>query len=474
METHRSNDQKLRLPDRIVTRIISYLNPESLARVAAVSHRFREFAYSEELWKTLVNSYLPNPIESCKPAPSFRRLFIAFHPYWFIPKFRFWLSDEQPHGQLVIAQFNTTLLCIEAWAITANRENSEDRPWSLDPEVIIRESDIRVHIDEHHLVFRFGVKDEDWNGDEEHQGFRHARATTICEESTAAARSQLELSLGHAKTEVPISVDPGMWPTPDMFASTSIPRPAAGTSMPSTYRPSSNPTRCTPIFCLRDKIPYDSGQSSAGTYPSSTESERCIVDRTVTYGTMSPDIYTPNIEKPWQGIWCGDYFHHGVEFLLILQPESSDKPTLTESMHATQHSSLEQSGFQSEEIAAPTNHQHKSLLAVKLTGDSNVPRWEYSFVVPDLLESGLIRIADEEEFRGAHVVRSAMHVATKGFGHSERSHSITSDEVLTCSTDRYLPSQLVLLPDHRLAQYSEAFGCILYYRRLDLTSLKMV
>jgi hypothetical protein len=120
MESHQSNDRKLRLPNTILTRIVSYLDPQSLARAASVSHQFQELAYSDELWKTFVNSYLPTPIESCKPAPSFRRLFIAFHPYWFIPKFRFWLSDEYPRGQLIIAQFNPTLLCIEAWAVVAD------------------------------------------------------------------------------------------------------------------------------------------------------------------------------------------------------------------------------------------------------------------------------------------------------------------------------------------------------------------
>jgi hypothetical protein len=179
MDNHQSNDDKLWLSNTIVSRIFSYLNPQSLARTAAVSHQFQELAYSEILWKTFVNSYLPDPIESCKPAPSFRLLFIAFYPYWFIPKFRFWLSDEQPHGQLMIAHFNTALLCIEAWAIAANREDGEHRPWSVDPKVIIRESDVRVHVDENHLVFRFGVKDEEWTRNEENQGSYHARAAMM-------------------------------------------------------------------------------------------------------------------------------------------------------------------------------------------------------------------------------------------------------------------------------------------------------
>jgi hypothetical protein len=368
MDSHQSNDEKLRLPDTILTCIISYLDdPQSLARAASVSRQFREIAYSDELWKTFVNSCLPTPIESCKPAPSFRRLFIAFHPYWFIPKFRFWLSDEYPRGQLLIARFNPSPLCIEAWAVVADRENARYQPWSFDPEVMIHESDMRVRVDQQHPVFRFGVKDEDWNADDDDLGSRHVRAAMMYEESTAAAQSRMELTLGHTSTKTPIGGDLGMWPISDMSASTSIPRVSAGTSIPDSFRPSSTPADCHPTFGLHHHS----------------------VDKTVTYGTISPNATTPSVEKPWQGIWCGDYFHHGVEFLLVLQPDSID------------------------------NDQHKSLLAVKLTGDSNVPRWQYSFVVSDLLEPGLVRIAEEEELRGARLVRSAIHVAANGFKSSK-------------------------------------------------------
>jgi hypothetical protein len=236
METHQSNDEKLRLPDTILTCIISYLDdPQSLARAASVSRQFREIAYSDELWKTFVNSCLPTSIKSCKPAPSFRRLFIAFHPYWFIPKFRFWLSDEYPRGQLLIARFNPSPLCIEAWAVVADRENARYQPWSFDPEVMIHESDMRVRVDQQHPVFRFGVKDEDWNADDDDLGSRHVRAAMMCEESTAAAQSRMELTLGHTSTNTPIGGDFGMWPISDMSASTSIPRVSAGTSIPDSF-----------------------------------------------------------------------------------------------------------------------------------------------------------------------------------------------------------------------------------------------
>jgi Cyclin D1 binding domain len=93
------------------------------------------------------------------------------------------------------------------------------------------------------------------------------------------------------------------------------------------------------------------------------------------YGKLSHYWLTPRIQyppashayvsgpnKPYQGLWVGDYSSHGVEFLLFFQR--------TETM----------------------------LQVIKVTGDVNVPRGEYSFVVPNLIDPS--RICEEPEFEG--------------------------------------------------------------------------
>jgi hypothetical protein len=188
-----------------------------------------------------------------------------------------------------------------------------------------------------------------------------------------ATRSRMQLSLGYTWSEAPTIGDLGMWPTPDMSASTLPQIFSAGTSMPASYQPSSSPTTCHPTFRLNNKLNYHPGHGSTDTRPFSIGSERHVVDKTVTYGTMSPNIYASSVEKPWQGIWCGDYLANGVKFLLMVQPDSIDESTPTESVHPSQHSYPEQSGLNWNGNAAPKDHQRKSLLAVKLTGDSCPP-----------------------------------------------------------------------------------------------------
>jgi hypothetical protein len=156
---------------------------------------------------------------------------------------------------------------------------------------------------------------------------------------------------------------------------------------------------------------------------------------------------------------------------LLLQPEPSNEVTVAKPIHGNEEQCPEQSDLRGDENPLLSNHQRGSLLAVKLTGDSFVPRWQYSFIVPDLSNSGLLRIADEVEFRGARVVRSLLHHAAEDFKYGEWSNFRSNNRALTRPLDRYLPSELILLSHDRLAQYCESTGYITYYRRVDIEAL---
>jgi hypothetical protein len=95
--------------------------------------------------------------------------------------------------------------------------------------------------------------------------------------------------------------------------------------------------------------------------------------------------------------------------------------------------------------------------AVKLTGDPNIPRGEYTFIAPDIGPNGLLRVATEEPFKGARIVRSVGHIAARGF-----------------RDDDFMLSQLILISENELAQYWETFGHVSFYRRVDIDQFTKV
>lgn len=173
-------------------------------------------------------------------------------------------------------------------------------------------------------------------------------------------------------------------------------------------------------------------------------------EESMTFGTLPEESYTPTKRKPWQGIWVGDYTGHGCEFLVILQKDvdrqsrtlfsrrsppptsagtisfadpNSDNNTSDETFSTLlppiRETAEDNEGATFEEdyvLADVTDGSCVGRLeAIKLTGDPNVPRGEYTWIAEDIGPKGLIRIVNEQRFNGARVVRSLGHIAEEGF-----------------------------------------------------------
>jgi hypothetical protein len=169
-------------------------------------------------------------------------------------------------------------------------------------------------------------------------------------------------------------------------------------------------------------------------------------DNVSTFATLDPSLYTPTQEKPYQGIWVGDYSFHGCEFLLFLQRDKDDVPEIltatgdqtTLSENENGHDGdvfgflddllLDESGDihandtslnQDDSDFVDDTTDYGRLEGIKLTGDPNVPRGELSFVAEDIGRGGLLRIAADDKFKGARVVRSKGHIAARNFRHGK-------------------------------------------------------
>ncbi len=129
-----------------------------------------------------------------------------------------------------------------------------------------------------------------------------------------------------------------------------------------------------------------------------------------TYSTLEPWLYTPTEEKPYRGIFVGDYSGHGCEFLLMHQPDN-EEPFDEASVIRREYETVEEWEARKKEERVFRG----SLEAIKLTGDPNVPRGEHTFIADDLSSTGFVRTATESRFKGARIVKSRGHIAARMF-----------------------------------------------------------
>ncbi|KAK4187497.1 hypothetical protein QBC35DRAFT_498686 [Podospora australis] len=173
-----------------------------------------------------------------------------------------------------------------------------------------------------------------------------------------------------------------------------------------------------------------------------------IGEEVSTYATLDPKLYTPTKEKPFRGIWVGDYSGHGCEFLLVTQPD--DDPDDPFDLDLIQRGTNE-----SEEDFEKRRYEEMiyrgSLEAIKLSGDPNVPRGEITFRSSDIGNGGYIGTCRDAPFNGVRMVRSEGHIASTGF-----------------IQDKFIESQLLMISPNRLAQHWIEWGHISFFERVDI------
>ncbi len=548
MEATKQTSPLLKLPAELIQYVLSYLAPIHLAKVAQTCQALSDQSADDAIWHPLVNGNLKTPISSPHPCNTYRELYIAHHPHWFLPRHQLWFADTVPAGKLIVSRFDPAEGSIVAYAVVAKQAVRTLRRWERDPRVIIHSFDPRVALNLERPVLRLtvdSVKTEDQpdnNPSDRGYGPSSRYSKEVVMETFTEPGFYSSFMLCRPLPDTAISEGTQVWP-PLHFPAGSRTRNSSVSSYQSTgYRPSALSEVSEHNFRLRKWVEYNGRRSSPrmmsftspnglaaalglnGRFFSATMeggggglSVRMPEDIT-TYATLPQSCYTPTPDKPWQGIWCGDYSGHGCEFILIRQPDEEEQRPLPEGMdyldnyfrgtlnrasaqtvdgdsdvdepnHApvvtglvridVQRDALdrqiEESGMDADAFVAamrssgqhppqPTavlaessrrvgadlpNAPSGRLEAIKLTGDINIPRGEYTFIAPNIGNGGFVRIADEELFRGARVVRSAGHIAAQAFQDGEFSRK--TDFVTRADMSRPVRS---ITADYDIARYA--------------------
>ncbi|SMR42593.1 unnamed protein product [Zymoseptoria tritici ST99CH_1E4] len=518
------------LPSELIQHILAYLEPVDLANVAQTCRHLQIESYDNQIWLRLINRYLPTPISRLGPMKSFRELYIAHHPHWFLPQNRIWFGDTEPSGKLLVTRYDEDNGSINAYTVVARTPRGLPTDWELDPDVQIHTFNPKVWLDLNQPVVKLQVD---------------SRRAERPPNDHPSDRSYASESVYTSEILMDTFVDSGLYssfmlcrnlPAAAITEGTSVWPPLKYPAHGRTRNDSHNrfnstghkPTRHDEVsqtnFRLRKWVEYTGRRATpsllsfgpgepfqstfgadlpffaAGPNLHAGGGVRIRMPEDITtYATLPEGSFAPTTQKPWQGIWVGDYSAHGCEFLVIHQPDKQDERPLPSGMDRLRHwlygdrrgsdssdssftsaaEDLDQSvvtgqGSSSQEETRTLSHPADAhaqdnntesghftpsgrLEAMKLTGDPYMPRGEYTFIAPEIGDAGLVRIAEEEPFKGARVVKSAGHIANRGF-----------------RDDSYMACQLILISPNRIAQLWQEighFGHISFFHRVDIDTL---
>ncbi|KAI1809188.1 hypothetical protein GGS20DRAFT_590915 [Poronia punctata] len=442
----------LSLPGELIDAILAYMSPLELAKLSYVCRKMRSYAVGDLHWRRHVQSSIPgNKVTSPFPCATWLELYGAHHQHWFLTKHKLWFCDHSLTGQLIVVRYDQRRGCIEGYQLVATRTENDSEPWLEDSSVHIHHFNPQVALHLDRAVLQFNTNSLD---NLIHSTLSPRTMSPFSAEQTMRYENSSgpnirtffhakPLDGGGLERVVRPDFPYGMvWPPPTIPARDRVlgwctalagHAPPTVVSSPS-WRPSNRGEASDMTFRIRQWMHL--GRSVG--FPVGEEFD--------TYATLDPALYTPTATKPWRGIWVGDYSSHGCEFILIHQPDLEEEAREEPLIKLDNETDDEfQARFLAERV------YRGELKAIKLTGDDNVPRGEYTFTVDDLGAKGYLGDAKEPPFQGARMVQSKGHLAGRGF-----------------TAGMFIGSQLIIVSHNRLAHYWVELDHISFFERVDI------
>ena len=439
-------------------------------------------------------------------------MFVAHDPYWFLTKHKIWFSGRDLAGRMIVIRYDPRRGCIEGYQLLAVNNRAENEHWEADPRVSIHSFNptVSLHLDRPILALRPKGFPGHANAGPE-PAMTRISLNNPSSSDTADGSSAHHSARPDFSAENPMELEGLTSPDDALFNNFVLARPLPASeaetlaathfpynhiwpppAIPSSHRVSGAGMPPTVSATLR---PEDKPACRADISELAFRTRRWLEMRRVaplgvrvgeeisTYATVEAGLYTPTPDKPFRGIWVGDYSVHGCEFLLVRQPDDDPDDDFDPEK-------IERRDGESEEKFRQRKRDETiyrgRLEGIKLTGDPNVPRGEYSFIVDDLGDKGFVTVLQDPPFRGARAVWSQGHIASMGYMDSEPgplpSHSpplpstlspfFVSRRLYRCTyaltTDKYMTSQLFIISNDCLAQYWIGFDHISFFHRVNI------
>lgn len=288
----------LALPSELIHHILSHLSLSDLLTVGLVNHAIYAHSLHDTLWQPFIQEQVPGHVSKSANL-TWRELFIQHHPFWFLARRKIWFSDTPHTGKLLVARYDYRINAIEAYALVAERRQPTFQIWEHNPEAIIHTFSPRIQLDLNAPVIRLDAETyERAVGDIGYRLQKEFPMNVSHEMTPSTARLYSRLMLSRPWPSDITSGNTPVWPPltlPSETRTRNDPPPSAFRQP--AQKPALTSELSTSTFRIRRWMEFSRplGVSMR------------IGEDISTWATLPEECYTPTAQKPWQGIWCGDY-----------------------------------------------------------------------------------------------------------------------------------------------------------------------
>lgn len=513
-----------RLPSEIIDQILTLLQPPDIARCMPTCQLLLKHALRDSIWQRFAQSYLSKDVRTPAPYRTWIDLYKNNHLHLFLVKHKLWFSDLSDHGRLIMAYWDPRRGCVEAYQLRANTGVMGDmRAVTLNgQQIFVKLFRPTIWADTNSAILRLSAEDylSPRSKFSEHRSVGGAQLRSevhmnVSRTASAMDRMMTQFLFSVNLPERLCDEQTDLWP-PMTFPSPNNGRTrrtshngyrAKGHAPERLEQLSETSFRIRNSLTMKNMHPILSSLHFPG-------------EETETFGTISASAYTPTPEKPWQGIWVGDYSAHNAEFVLITQPDVQDARPLPDKCRSafanwprtTPYQALFQNAVPDEPeevyeygLVSPGNltsalearNRRESIgrvppvrpgalpestddypyrgriEAMKLTGDPNVPRGELTFVADDIGTRGLIGHTKEPDFVDPDIAEKLQDgtLSEADWQGTRMVKSCGHVADLSPRRDSYIPAQLIMVSPNILAQWWIAYKYVVFYHRVDLSEL---